>query len=145
MSRLEGRSCQMPGQSQIVTHHAILIGIDDYADKPLRGCVRDVEDIKGYLESTLRNVVKVQMITTDQIDSKSSDFADGSALWPAYDNVILAFERTTSLAREEDFVYIHYSGHGTRKPPNGEFSDKSTGDLALVLLKGREDKRVSYL
>lgn len=135
----------MQNPSQIVTHYAILIGIDDYADKPLRGCVRDVQDAKAHLESTLQDAVKIQMITTSQTDGEFSNPANGSALWPTYDNVVSAFEEATSLARAGDFAYIHYSGHGTRKPPGGEFSNKSTGDLALVLLSGRGKKRASYL
>jgi hypothetical protein len=135
----------MDSRPRIVTHYAILIGIDDYPDRPLRSCVRDVQDVKTHLESTLQDAVKIQMIISSRTVGKLSDPANGSALWPTYDNVISAFEMTTSLARTGDFVYIHYSGHGTRKPPSGGFSNKSTGDLALALLGGGEERRVSYL
>jgi len=135
----------MDKRTQIVTHYAILIGIGEYPDRPLKGSVRDVQDAKVHLESTLQDAVKIHMITTSQTDGEVFDAAHQSALWPTYDNVISAFEETTSLARARDFVYIHYSGHGTRKPPSGEFSNTSAGDLALVLLKGREEKRVCYL
>jgi len=50
--------------ANIVTHYAILIGIDGYPDKPLEGCVRDAQDTKAYLESTLHDSVDVQMIVT---------------------------------------------------------------------------------
>ena len=123
----------MDGQDSIVTHYAILIGIDGYPDKPLKSCVRDVQDTKMYLESILHGSVEVQMITASQIGPKSPDAVKDRELWPTYHNVISAFKRVTSLARAGDFVYIHYSGHGTRKPPFGEFTN-STGDLALVLL-----------
>jgi hypothetical protein len=123
----------MDGQNTIVTHYAILIGIDGYPDKPLKSCVRDVQDIKIYLESILCDSVEVQMITASQIGPNSSDAVKDRVLWPTYDNTISAFKRVTSLARAGDFVYIHYSGHGTRKPPSGEFTN-SIGDLALVFL-----------
>lgn len=42
-------------------------------------------------------------------------------------------------------MYVHYSGHGTRKPPLGELSNKSTGDLALVLLNTEKENQVRYL
>jgi hypothetical protein len=124
----------MDEENTTVTHYAILIGIDDYPDKPLKSCVRDVQDTKTYLESVLLHSVEIQMITTCQTGPKSSDAVKDQVLWPTYDNVISAFKNVTSPARAGDFVYIHYSGHGTRKPPNGEFTNKSTGDLALVLL-----------
>ena len=130
----------MGSRPQIVTHYAILIGIDDYADRPLRGCVRDVQEARLHIKSTLQDAVKIQMITTSQ-----SHQANDSSLWPTYDNVISALEGVTSVAKAGDFAYIHYSGHGTRKPPSGEFSNQSTGDLALVLFKGGEERRVRYL
>jgi hypothetical protein len=53
----------MDGQDTTVTYYAILIGIDAYQGKPLKSCVRDVQDIKIYLESILHDSVEVQMIT----------------------------------------------------------------------------------
>lgn len=50
--------------ANIVTYYAILIGIDGYPDKLLEGCVRDAQDAKAYLESTLHDSVDVQMIVT---------------------------------------------------------------------------------
>ncbi|KAE8442778.1 hypothetical protein EG329_002866 [Mollisiaceae sp. DMI_Dod_QoI] len=128
-----------------ITHYAILIGIDNYPDKPLKSCVRDVQDIKTYLESTLKDSVQIQAITASQADREPSDPAQDPTLWPTRENVTSAFERVTSLARAGDFVYIHYSGHGTQMPTSGEFSNGSSGDLALVLLGGEEKKQVSCL
>ena len=133
----------MEGQNTI-THYAILIGIDDYPDKPLRSAVIDVEDNKKFLESLMKASVKIQTLTASQTDRTSSDPVK-EKLWPTYDNVISTFKTVTSLARPGDFVYIHYSGHGTRKPPWGEFSDNSTGDLALVLLDGGKENHLKYL
>jgi hypothetical protein len=133
------------GSANIVTHYAILIGIDDYPDKPLEGCVRDAQDTKAYLESTLHDSVEVQMIVTSQSGPQSSNTIEGRVLWPTFDNVTAAFKRVTSLAKPRNFVYIHYSGHGTQKPPSGTFSNESTGDLALVLLGGEQDKKIRCL
>lgn len=135
----------MNGQNTIVTHYAILIGIDGYPDKPLKSCVRDVQDTKTYLESVLHDSVEVQMITASQTGPRSSDAAKDRVLWPTHDNIITALKRVTSLARAGNFVHIHYSGHGTRKPPCGDFSNESTGDLALVLLDGEKENQVRYL
>ncbi|RYP41528.1 hypothetical protein DL767_000955 [Monosporascus sp. MG133] len=141
----EGERPYVVAYDQLVTHYAILIGINDYPDQPLESAVRDVQDAKAYLESMLQDAVKIYMVATNHTNGTLSGPVNDSALWPTYENVISVFEQATSLANPGDFVYIHYSGHGTRKPPNGEFSNRSTGDLALVLLHELEDKRVSYL
>ncbi|KAK1992549.1 hypothetical protein LX36DRAFT_674475 [Colletotrichum falcatum] len=94
-----------------VKYHAILIGINDYPTRPLKSCVRDVEETTELLKSTL--------------DPKSQ---------PTCKNTIAAFEQVLSLGNPGDWVYVHYSGHGTTKKPCGEFSNTTTGDLALVLL-----------
>lgn len=53
--------------------------------------------------------------------------------------MVSALEGVALEASPGDFVYIHYSGHGTRATPESEFSNSSTGDLALVLLDDTED------
>jgi Caspase domain len=135
----------MDGQHTVVTHYAILIGIDAYHNRPLKGCVRDVQNIKRYLEG-VPYPVHIQMFTaTESADLESSSPTGDSILWPTYHNVTSTLEKVASLAKAGDFVYIHYSGHGTRATPCSEFSNKSTGDLALVLLNGTKENPVSYL
>jgi hypothetical protein len=119
------------------THHAILIGINDYRNRPLQGCVRDVQKIKSYLES--QSVpINIQTFTATQ----SSDFENGPieepSLWPTYNNVTAALRDLAARAKPGHCVYIHFSGHGTRelKQTPSKFSNESTGDLALVLLDG---------
>ncbi|KAK0113059.1 hypothetical protein ONS95_014765 [Cadophora gregata] len=135
----------MDGPNTIITHHAILIGIDAYPDKPLKSCVNDVQDTKMFLEGTLKDFVEIQAFTASQTSHKISNPAQDPMLWPSRENVILAFETVTSLSKAGDYVYIHYSGHGTQKPPSGDFSNTSTGDLALVLLGGGKENRKQYL
>ncbi|KAK4076864.1 hypothetical protein Purlil1_12546 [Purpureocillium lilacinum] len=125
-------------------HYAILIGIDDYPYKPLRSAVRDVEDMKLHLESTLRDAVHIQILAESQTNQELCDQAKDLMARPTHDGVICAFKTVISRAQAGDFVYVHFSGHGTRKPPCGEFSDRTTGDLALVLLS-HEERRVRYL
>ena len=136
----------MGNQDTIVTHYAILIGIDAYRDRSLTSCVQDVQEIKNYLEEVL-NSVYIQMFTAiENTDLKSCNPAKGPVLWPTYDNVTSAFREITSLAKAGDFVYIHYSGHGTRTEPCSEFSNESAGDLALVLLdEGKENRKLRGL
>jgi len=135
----------MDDQRAVVTHYAILIGINAYQDKPLKGCVRDVQNIKTYLEGVL-NPIHIQMFTaTESANPESSSPTEDPMLWPTYHNVTSALEKITSSAKTGDFVYIHYSGHGTRGEPCSEFSNNSTGDLALVLLDGGKESHVRYL
>lgn len=134
----------MADQRTIADYYAILIGINAYRDRPLKGCVRDVRNIKKCLEGA-SNHVRIQMYTTNEnVDPESSPTED-PMLWPTYQNVISALGKITSSTKSGDFVYIHYSGHGTRAEPEGQFSNRSTGDLALVLLDGGNAGNVRYL
>ena len=54
-------------------------------------------------------------------------------------------EKITPLAKPGDFVYIHYSGNGTRMKLSSEYSNKATGDLALDLLEGTNGNHIHYL
>ncbi|RHZ62536.1 uncharacterized protein CDV56_102438 [Aspergillus thermomutatus] len=133
-------------QEMRVKYYAILIGIDDYAEKPLKGCVRDVQAIKACLESQLGGLVDIQMLTASPTNNTPNPPAGkDSTLCPTHANVVASMGKCISLARAGDFIYIHYSGHGTRKPPSGEFSNTSTGDLALSLHTGGEEANGRHL
>ncbi|KAI1123529.1 putative caspase [Nemania abortiva] len=124
--------------------YAILIGINTYRDDPLQGCVYDVQEIKNYLEIASEST-SIDILTTAETSTSDSLSEEAHRSLPTYENVISAIERVILLGNRGDCVYIHYSGHGTRSTPSSEFSNKSTGDLALVLLSGREDNEVRYL
>ncbi|KAL2156763.1 hypothetical protein VTH82DRAFT_1509 [Thermothelomyces myriococcoides] len=125
----------MGSQATTITHYALLIGISAYPSIPLRGCVRDVQHIEAHLKSVLGDAVETHLITAGQPDEQAElDASNSRAAWPSRDNVVSAFSEITARAKAGDFVYVHFSGHGTRKPPSGEFSNASTGDLALALL-----------
>ena len=121
----------MDSQHTIPTHYAILIGINAYPNSPLESCVRDVQKIKECLESKLPSV-DIQTLTASGGDTP----LEHPESWPTCRNVTSALEMVTSRAQPGNFIYIHYSGHGTRSDPCYELSNQSTGDLALVLLDG---------
>ncbi|CAJ0545239.1 Ff.00g087120.m01.CDS01 [Fusarium sp. VM40] len=119
------------------THHAILIGINAYRERPLIGCVRDVQKIKSYLES--QSVpINIQIFTATQSPCAEAGPAEESSLWPTHENVTAALRGLATRTKPGHCVYIHFSGHGTREgnQTRGKFSNESTGDLALVLLDG---------
>lgn len=117
-------------------HYAILIGIDAYPHGSLTSCVRDVTKIKECLEEKLSSVHIRTLTASKSSDPEIVTPREDPEDWPTCRNVTSAFQAITSQAEPEDFVYIHFSGHGTRLNPCFDFSNQSTGDLALVLLKG---------
>jgi hypothetical protein len=135
----------MDEQHAVVTHYAVLMGINTHIERPLKGCVSDVKEIKKYLEE-MPTPVQIQAFTaTEPEDPNSSIPMEDPAFWPTYDNVISSIEKIIFLAKPGDFVYIHYSGHGTRMEPSSQYSNKTTGDLALNLLERANGTHIQYL
>ncbi|KAF4961382.1 hypothetical protein FSARC_10198 [Fusarium sarcochroum] len=123
-------------------HYAVLIGINAYSQKPLKGCVRDVQHIKSLLEQQ-QFPIEIQAFTATS--NSHSGIVEDPNHWPTYKNVTKALRVLTARAQPGDCVYIHYSGHGTRWNPGGEFSNQHTGDLALALLNGENGESVREL
>jgi len=118
----------------VTNHWAVLIGINFYVKDSLKGCVRDVKNIKEYLKTRSTPVNVVTFTASAPEDPNSHHPAEKPDSWPTFENVTSSLARITAEAKPGDFVYIHYSGHGTQTPgTSSEYSDKDTGDLALVL------------
>ncbi|PNP61448.1 hypothetical protein FNYG_13843 [Fusarium nygamai] len=137
-------------QSVSPGHHAILIGIDAYPAEykaSLKGCVRDTQQIRSLLEQQ-PFYINIQTLTaTQSSDSSTTGPVEHPASLPTYDNVIKAFRELADAAQSGDYIYIHYSGHGTRMTPKTTkpFSNQHTGDLALALLGGENGDEVKPL
>jgi hypothetical protein len=118
----------------VAKYWAVLIGINFYAEKPLKGCVRDVENVKQYLKAGSTPVTVVALTASTPPDQDPHHPPEQPNLWPTYENVISNLTNLTKEAKPGDSVYIHYCGHGTRILANSsEYNNKGTGDLALVL------------
>jgi hypothetical protein len=123
----------------VKNHWAVLIGINFYGkplkdEKPLKGCVRDVESIKQYLEAGSTPLNVCTFTASEPSDPNSRHPAEKPDSWPTFENVTSSLTKIIAEAKPGDFVYIHYSGHGTRTDAtSSEYSNKNTGDLALVL------------
>lgn len=114
---------------------ALLVGINFYINptEHLEGCVRDVENIKAYLENCPFSIQTRTFTATVPADPTSNCPSESKGSWPTYENITNALQHITDTAAAGDFVYIHYSGHGAQTLPNAAYSNHETGDLALVL------------
>ncbi|KAK0611677.1 caspase domain-containing protein [Immersiella caudata] len=110
-------------------------------ERCLQGSVRDVETVKQYLEAGPTPVDIAVLTATTPSDPGSRYPVEESALWPTRNNVIAKLKRVLDKAKGGDFVYIHYSGHGTRR--KGEQFTHPTGNLAFVLFD--DEHGSSYL
>lgn len=54
------------------SHCAVLIGIDGYKDNPLKGAVRDVEDITSHMKSMSTATHITMLITMEGFDAWTS-------------------------------------------------------------------------
>jgi hypothetical protein len=144
-------STTMSSQHPRRKYYAVLIGINAYPEKPLKGCVHDVQNVKKHLDAIPEAGVQTHILTASlAAENNPRHLLEEPALWPTYPNVLDVIRTITHQAEEGDFVYLHYSGHGTasRPPlsrsPTRAFSNPSTGDLALNLLQ-KDGRNVQYL
>ncbi|KAI0468194.1 hypothetical protein F4859DRAFT_506315 [Xylaria cf. heliscus] len=96
-------------------------------------CVRDVRKISEYLKSSLVTV-HTQLFTAEDPPASSNVTTEAECL-ATYSNIQSGLQRILSVAEPGSYVYIHYSGHGVRMEATSEFSNRTTGDLALNVLE----------
>lgn len=96
---------------------ALLIGIDGYQPAKtyphLKGCVRDINFVKDYLDRTLRiPPERVWMMLSPNPELADISDIRSAAKLPTYANIVSAFQEITETAQSGDLVYFHYAGHG---------------------------------
>lgn len=122
-----------------IRHWAVLIGINFYVeDRCLQGCVRDAETVKQYLEAGSKSVDIVLLSATMPLHKRSRHPIEEPEFWPTSRNVVSSLKRVLLRAQAGDFVYIHYSGHGTQTPNPAQLERNNSGELALVLFEDNE-------
>ncbi|KAI0023065.1 putative caspase [Xylariomycetidae sp. FL0641] len=134
----------MESEHTVAKHYGVLIGIDAYPEKPLKACVRDIETLERFLKGKLSSFDCQKLVARRRCDVAADMPPEDPEQWPSLHNVTSALENVTSRGHSGDFVYIHFSGHGTRLAPKFDFSNYSSGDLALLLLEG-ESSREKFL
>ena len=86
---------------------ALVVGINEYSDAPLNGCIADVELIESYLHKHYPDG-NLQLKTLRDTEA-------------TYENIIQAFRTHLCQAGEADTVWFHFSGHGTESLSANEF------------------------
>ncbi|KAH7268466.1 hypothetical protein B0J15DRAFT_533838 [Fusarium solani] len=120
-----------------ITHYALLIGIACYRGQSLQGCVNDVHELEKRLRKHRQNP-DIKTLTASPIAPGSCYPTEDEAFLPTYDNVLLNLHSIISRASSGDFVYIHFSGHGTTKEKPG--IRYLRGQELGVLLRAAVDK-----
>ncbi|EJT68497.1 hypothetical protein GGTG_13927 [Gaeumannomyces tritici R3-111a-1] len=104
--------------------------------KTLRGCVNDVLAVEQYLVDTINvnpeHVIK--LLAPEPGRKYLSQLPPGTYRRPTYDNIVDAL-KVPEGAKQGDFVYVHFSGHGARATTVfPELKDRSANDEDQVLV-----------
>jgi hypothetical protein len=101
------------GLNPATSYRAVLIGIDDYPQKPLSGCVNDIDQIESILLDRLG-------VPPERITRFAAPRAGASAstrlpsLSPTLDGIRYGLYRLAEEVGKDDLVFIYYSGHGSQ-------------------------------
>lgn len=97
-------------------HWAVLIGVEFYtSEKPVRGAITDVQLMKAFLETSLPSV-DVSVFTVSKPSREGSRYPPEELYQlPTVSNITAALDQISFLAHAGNTVYIHYSGHGTKR------------------------------
>ncbi|KAF2263251.1 hypothetical protein CC78DRAFT_534137 [Lojkania enalia] len=126
---------------------ALLIGIDQYDSTwigDLRGCIEDIRLAEAYIKKLVgipeSNIVKLLSPSTANLQDPSTKSL------PTLNNVVSAFQKLASDAQENDIIYIHYAGHGTRRPTCFPNLKTDNQDESIVLVRHNDpERRIDYL
>ncbi len=118
--------------------YALLVGINDYFNQPLRGCVNDIDAVDNWLTTTYGSSGNLH---TKRVTDKEADYL------PTRANIITAFDHFKQ-AGEDDICLFYYCGHGTNLgAPKAFESEAGSGAVqAFICLDwGRGEPGTGYL
>jgi hypothetical protein len=131
----------MAATEKFSSRWALMIGINYYPkDRHLHGSVDDVSDIRAYLEQHSATAIHTSVLTaTVPKDHQSTkDPPETPDERPTRANVLKQLRLIIDSATPGDHVYIHFSGHGTQLPSDGNIGETGFGELGLVLYENGE-------
>ena len=105
---------------------ALVVGIDNYASSPLKGCVNDARAVAGFLEHRVREGLELRMLLDEAADR---------------DGFLTAFRQHLGQAGPEDQALFFFAGHGSQEdvPPELAHLEPLDGkNETLVLHDSRE-------
>lgn len=85
------------------------------SDRSLKGAVSDVRAVHEYFQSMPSPADVIVLTATKSPDGNQTRPLETRDSLASYDNVTSSFKRILDQARQGDHVYIHYSGHGSRR------------------------------
>ena len=141
-------------------YYSLLVGINDYPApiSKLYGCLKDLDQVEGYLRSQIGKEAEVAISqTASGLSVRKYDNLQICRLENAqatYKNIIYGFREFLCNANSNDIVWFHFSGHGSEEFTAEEFIalEPNGKDQTLVCYQGSEednlhlaDKELAYL
>ncbi|MBX3582370.1 MAG: caspase family protein [Rhizobiaceae bacterium] len=112
------------------TNHAVLMAVTAYPNLPpknaLIGPNHDAKLVRDYL--TTASPIRFE---PDHVTILADDL-DGATLSPTRANILATLKEIADKAQRDDFVYLHYSGHGSQQPT--KTPETETDGLDEILL-----------
>ncbi len=94
-------------------YRAVLIGIDDYPQKPLSGCVNDIDQIERILLERLRVLPsRITRFAAPRAGAPSTTLLP--SLSPTRDALRSFLNHLAEEVEPQDAVFLYYSGHGSQ-------------------------------
>lgn len=109
-----------PDTLSMMKLYALLIGITDYAHRPLNQCVGDVHKMNAYLSGLGQQF--------DQIHNRTLLNADATR-----ENVVQSIGDHLGQATDRDVALLYFSGHGAREQTGGRFPEEHDGLLDCLV------------
>ena len=107
--------------------YALLVGINQYSESQLSGCINDINAMQDWLTTTFSN--------TGNLHIKRLTDSDTDATFPGRSDIIAAFETHFAQADNQDICLFYFSGHGINLTAPSAFADQSAGAVQALLCR----------
>lgn len=126
----------LTGMAEARTNHAVLVAVTAYPNLPPRASLvgpnHDAVLVRDYL--TTAAPVKFEPANVAVL----ADGVEGAAASPTREQILATLRTLAEKAERDDFVYLHFSGHGAQQPETKAGSE--TDGLDEIFLPADTDK-----